>query len=131
MEIVCFGFWYFLCGQHLFVKKKKKINRFEIVLITSIHNTTGVYPYQPSYWAHYLRSLSLFVIICKNLLFASTFFNLFFLWESFWTSSFYENLFEVLPFIKIFSKFFFSQKSFRTSFFVRIFLNLFLSWKLC
>ena len=30
----------FLCARNLFVKKKKKLNRLEIVLITSLYNTT-------------------------------------------------------------------------------------------
>ena len=34
--------------RNLFVKK---ISRFKIVLITSNHYTTDVYPYQPTYWA--------------------------------------------------------------------------------
>ena len=53
----------------------KKINWFGVVLITSFYYTTGVYPYQPTYWGFACMHLFLFVIICENL---------FFLWESFW-----------------------------------------------
>ena len=114
-----FGVWYFLFVWNL--SYKKKINRIEIVLIVSIYYTTNVYPYQPTYRAHYLCALFLFVITCKNL---------FFLWESFWTFSFHENIFESLLIMRIFLNLFFSWKILSNFFlFMGIFLNLFFLWE--
>ena len=46
----------------------KKINRLQIVLITSFYYTTDVYPYQPTYRASIYTHLLLFAAICENLL---------------------------------------------------------------
>ena len=40
VKVTCFAFWCFFCAQNLF--EKKKINRLEIVLITSLYYTTPV-----------------------------------------------------------------------------------------
>ena len=52
------------CAREIF---SKKINRFEIVLITTFYYTTDVYPYQPTYRASIYMHLFLFVTICENL----------------------------------------------------------------
>ena len=49
VKIICFEFWWFLCTQNLFVKKKKKKGWLEIVMVTSIYYTTDTYPYQHAY----------------------------------------------------------------------------------
>ena len=54
---------------------KKKINRREIVLITSFYYNTDMYQYQPTYRDFVCTLLFLLLINCENL---------FFLWESFW-----------------------------------------------
>ena len=77
VKVTCFAIWSFSCVQNLFVKKK--INRLEIVLLTSLYYTTDMYPYQLTYQTSIYMHLSSFVTICENL---------FFLWESFWTSSY-------------------------------------------
>ena len=77
VKVTCFAIWSFSCAQNLFVKKK--INRLEIVLLTSLYYTTDMYPYQLTYQTSIYMHLSSFVTICENL---------FFLWESFWTSSY-------------------------------------------
>ena len=65
LEVVCFTSWCFLCAQNLFVKK---VNRLEIVLMTSFYYTTDVYPYQSTHVSsHYLYALFLFLTICENL----------------------------------------------------------------
>ena len=46
---------------------KEKINRLEIVPITSFYYTTDVYPYQPAYREFICTHLFLFVIICDFL----------------------------------------------------------------
>ena len=61
----------FLCTRNLVLKK---INRLEIVLVTSLYYATSVYPYQRTYREFICTHLFLFAIICENL---------FFLWESF------------------------------------------------
>ena len=64
----CFVGWFSL--DCLFVRAKsfrKKINRLEIVLITSLHYTTDVYPYQPAYREFIGTHLFLFVTICDFL----------------------------------------------------------------
>ena len=48
---------------------KQKKNRLKMVLIASIHYTTNLYPYRPTYWASTYTHLFLFAIIYKNLLF--------------------------------------------------------------
>ena len=53
---------HFLC-LNFFVQK---LNRLEIVLITSFYYTTDVYPYQPTYQASIHMHLFLFVTICEN-----------------------------------------------------------------
>ena len=77
----CFVSWFLLvtcfCAREIF--SSKKINRLEIVLITSFYNTTSVYPYQSTYREFICTHLFSFVIICENL---------FFLWEHFWISSY-------------------------------------------
>ena len=77
----CFVNWFLLVTCFLRAKSlpQIKINRLKFALITSIYNTTSVYPYQPTYWEFVCTDLFLFVIICENL---------FFLWESFWISSY-------------------------------------------
>ena len=77
VKVTCFAIWSFSCVQNLFVKKK--INRLEIVLLTSLYYTTDMYPYQLTYQTSIYMHLSSLVTICENL---------FFLWESFWTSSY-------------------------------------------
>ena len=49
VKVICFEFWWFLCTQNLFVKKKKKKGWLEIVMVTSIYYTTDTYPYQHAY----------------------------------------------------------------------------------
>ena len=51
----------------IFRRHTKKINRLEIVLITSFHYTTDVHPYQPTYRASIYTHLFLFVTICENI----------------------------------------------------------------
>ena len=64
VKVACLPFWFFLCARNLLVKK---INRLEIVLITSLYYTTNVYSYQPTYQASIYTHLFLFVTICENL----------------------------------------------------------------
>ena len=40
VKVACFAFWCILCARNHFVKKK--INRLEIVLITSFYYTTSI-----------------------------------------------------------------------------------------
>ena len=47
----------------------KKINRLEIVPLTSLYYTTDVYPYQPTYLEFICTHLFLFMITCENLFF--------------------------------------------------------------
>ena len=79
--------------------RKKKINRFKIIFVTSINYTTDVYTPQPTYREFICTHLFLLVIICKNI---------FFLWESFWISSYlweslliYDHLWVSLLFMRI------------------------------
>ena len=65
VKVACFVFRCFLCTQNLFLKKKK--NRLEIALITSIYYTSDEYPYQPAYREFICTHLLLFVIICDFL----------------------------------------------------------------
>ena len=70
VKVACFKLWGFLCERNLFLKKKKKIiNRLEIVLITSFSNTTDVYPYPPTYREFICTHLFLFAIIYENIFF--------------------------------------------------------------
>ena len=55
-----------LCTLKIF-SLKKKINRLEIVLITSFYYTTEVYPYQPTYREFICTHSFLFVIIYDHL----------------------------------------------------------------
>ena len=91
----CFVSWFLLvtcfCVREIF--SSKKINRLEIVLITSLYYTTEVYPYQPTYRKFICTHFFLFVIICENL---------FFLWESFESLLIYDHLWESLLFMRIF-----------------------------
>ena len=74
VKVACFAFWCFLCARNLFVKK---INRLEIVLITSFYYTTDVYPYQPTYRTSIYMHFFLFVTICENLFFYENLFEFF------------------------------------------------------
>ena len=59
-----FCLWHAFLHGNLFVNK---MNRLEIVLITSFYYTTDMHPYQPTYWASIYTHLFLFVAICENL----------------------------------------------------------------
>ena len=81
----CFVSWFsfvtYFCAREIF--PSKKINRLEIVLITSFYNTTEVYLYQPIY-REFICTLSFwFMIICENLFFLSESFSISsYLWSS-------------------------------------------------
>ena len=85
LAYICFVSWFLLvrceifCARKISSSRKKKKNRFGIVLITSLYYTTSVYPYQPTYREFICTHLFLFVIVCENL---------FFLWKFFWISSY-------------------------------------------
>ena len=74
----------------VFVRAKsfRKKTRLEIVLITSFHYTTDMYPYHPTYRASIYMHLFLFVTICENLFESLLIYD--HLWESIFLSL-YEN----------------------------------------
>ena len=59
-----FHVWCFLCARNVFVKI---INRFEIVSIASIYDTTDGYPNQPAYRKFIFTHLLSPNIICEHL----------------------------------------------------------------